>query len=52
MFQYTGNVEVIESEFDPENGNISFRAKFPNSEKLLKNGQTGNILTNVPVKMQ
>ena len=50
MFQYTGNVEVIESEFDPETGNISFRAKFPNSEKLLKNGQTGKILMNVPVK--
>lgn len=50
MFQYTGNVEVIESEFDPETGNISFRAKFPNSEKLLKNGQTGKVLMNVPVK--
>ncbi len=50
LFQYTGKVEVIESEFDPETGNISFRAKFPNSEKLLKNGETGKVLMSVPIK--
>lgn len=50
IFQYTGNIEVIESEFDPETGNISFRARFPNSEKLLKNGETGKVLMNVPIK--
>lgn len=50
IFQYTGNIEVIESEFDPETGNISFRAKFPNSEKLLKNGETGKVLMSVPIK--
>jgi membrane fusion protein (multidrug efflux system) len=48
--KYKGKVEVIESEFDNETGNIAFRAKFPNSDKLLKNGETGKVLMTVPVK--
>ena len=49
IFQYKGKVEVIESEFDNETGNIAFRASFPNDSKLLKNGQTGKVLMTVPV---
>nr|WP_315181941.1 efflux RND transporter periplasmic adaptor subunit [uncultured Flavobacterium sp.] len=48
--KYKGKVEVIESEFDSETGNISFRASFPNPDKLLKNGETGKVLMTVPVK--
>ena len=48
--KYKGNVEVIESEFNNETGNIAFRAKFPNPDKLLKNGETGKVLMTVPVK--
>jgi membrane fusion protein (multidrug efflux system) len=48
--KYKGKVEVIESEFDSETGNIAFRASFPNSDKLLKNGETGNVQMKVPVK--
>ncbi|HEX9152740.1 MAG TPA: efflux RND transporter periplasmic adaptor subunit [Flavobacterium sp.] len=48
--KYKGNVEVIESEFNNETGNIAFRAKFPNPDKLLKNGETGKVLMGVPVK--
>src|SRR6478735_5333621 len=47
---YKGEVEVIESEFDNETGNIAFRARFPNPDKLLKNGETGKVLMNVPLK--
>jgi membrane fusion protein (multidrug efflux system) len=47
---YKGNIEVIESEFDSETGNIAFRAKFPNSNRLLKNGETGKILMTIPLK--
>lgn len=47
---YKGNVEVIESEFDNETGNIAFRARFPNPDRLLKNGETGKVLMNVPVR--
>ena len=49
-FKYKGNVEVIESEFNNETGNIAFRARFPNSEKLLRNGETGKIQMLVPLK--
>lgn len=45
-----GKVEVIESEFDNETGNIAFRASFPNSDKLLRNGETGQVLMKVPMK--
>ncbi|MBB2147882.1 efflux RND transporter periplasmic adaptor subunit [Pedobacter gandavensis] len=45
-----GTVEVIESEFNSETGNIAFRARFPNANKLLKNGQTGKIQMTVPLR--
>jgi membrane fusion protein, multidrug efflux system len=48
--KYKGKVEVIESEFDPETGNIAFRAKFPNNDKLLRNGETGKVEMALPVK--
>ncbi|WP_291146871.1 efflux RND transporter periplasmic adaptor subunit [Flavobacterium sp. UBA7680] len=49
-FKEKGNVEVIESEFDNETGNIAFRARFPNSAKLLRNGETGQVQMMVPLK--
>jgi len=48
--KYKGKVEVIESEFDSETGNVAFRASFPNPDKLLKNGETGKVLMTVPIK--
>lgn len=48
--QYKGEVETIESEFNSETGNIAFRARFPNPDRLLKHGETGKILMSVPVK--
>lgn len=50
LLQYKGAVEVIESEFNNETGNIAFRARFPNTDKLLRNGETGKVLMTVPVK--
>lgn len=50
IFKDKGNVEVIESEFNNETGNIAFRARFPNSNKLLRNGETGQVQMNVPLK--
>ncbi|MBF4517914.1 efflux RND transporter periplasmic adaptor subunit [Flavobacterium sp. ANB] len=50
VFKYQGNVEVIESEFNNETGNIAFRARFPNSGKLLRNGETGKVQMLVPLK--
>jgi membrane fusion protein (multidrug efflux system) len=48
--KYKGKVEVIESEFDSETGNIAFRSRFPNPDKLLKNGETGKVLMTVPLR--
>lgn len=50
IFKYKGNVEVIESEFNNETGNIAFRARFANSGKLLRNGETGKVQMLVPLK--
>ena len=50
LLKYKGKVEIIESEFDSETGNIAFRAKFPNPDQLLKNGETGKIQMRMPVK--
>jgi membrane fusion protein (multidrug efflux system) len=47
---YKGEVETIESEFDNETGNIAFRARFPNPNKLLRNGETGKVMMTVPLK--
>jgi membrane fusion protein (multidrug efflux system) len=47
---YKGEVETVESEFDNETGNIAFRARFPNPERLLRNGETGKVLMTVPFR--
>ena len=47
--KYKGVVETIESEFDNTTGNISFRAKFPNPEMLLKHGETGKVQMTIPI---
>lgn len=50
LFPYTGVVETIESEFNNETGNIAFRATFPNPQRLLRHGETGNILIREPLR--
>lgn len=49
-FGYPGIVETIEADFNNETGNIAFRATFPNPNRLLRHGETGNIQMNVPLK--
>lgn len=50
VFSYPGKVETIEGEFNNETGNIAFRAKFPNPDKLLRHGETGKVLMATPLK--
>ncbi len=45
-----GYIQNIEGEFDNETGNIAFRAKFPNPNQLLRNGETGKVQMTVPLK--
>jgi membrane fusion protein, multidrug efflux system len=50
VFEYPGEVKTIEADFNNETGNIAFRATFPNPKGLLRHGETGNILMEVPMK--
>lgn len=50
VFDQAGVVETIEADFDNKTGNIEFRATFPNPNKVLRHGQTGNILMAKPYK--
>ncbi|MBA9077120.1 efflux RND transporter periplasmic adaptor subunit [Rufibacter quisquiliarum] len=50
VFDYPGEVQTIEADFNNETGNIAFRATFPNPKGLLRHGETGNILMEVPMK--
>jgi membrane fusion protein (multidrug efflux system) len=43
-FEQPGKIGAIEADFNNENGNIAFRADFPNPNHLLRHGQTGTIL--------
>lgn len=42
-YAHAGKIETIEGEFDKEIGSIAFRVRFPNPEKILKNGSSGKI---------
>ncbi|MGG9963354.1 efflux RND transporter periplasmic adaptor subunit [Ferruginibacter sp. SUN106] len=48
--KYKGVVETVEGQFDNETGNIAFRAKFPNTQLLLKHGETGKVQMTIPLK--
>ncbi len=44
QFDQIGEITAIESDFNNTTGNIAFRATFPNPQRLLRHGETGNIL--------
>lgn len=50
VYEHPGMIDTIEADFDNSTGNIEFRATFPNPDQLLRHGQTGNILMEVPYK--
>lgn len=43
-FNQPGKIGAIEADFNNETGNIAFRVDFPNPDRLLRHGQTGNVL--------
>jgi multidrug efflux pump subunit AcrA (membrane-fusion protein) len=49
-FPHTGVIETIDGEIDQSTGNLSFRAKFPNPDKLLKHGASGKVLVKTELK--
>ncbi|MCB1198336.1 MAG: efflux RND transporter periplasmic adaptor subunit [Deltaproteobacteria bacterium] len=50
IYPHTGKIDTIEADFNNETGNIAFRSSFPNPDRLLRHGETGNILVSLPVK--
>jgi membrane fusion protein, multidrug efflux system len=48
--KYKGAIQTVEGEFDNNTGNIAYRAKFPNPDLLLKNGETGKIQLRVALR--
>lgn len=44
LYAHKGIIETTESEFDRSTGNIAFRARFANPEKILKHGASGKVL--------
>lgn len=50
VFDQAGMIETIEADFDNKTGNIEFRAVFPNPKQILRHGETGNILIDIPYK--
>jgi RND family efflux transporter MFP subunit len=50
LYAYEGNIEIIESEFDRSTGNIAFRARFPNSDAILKHGANGKVIVSKVLK--
>ena len=49
-FGAQGHFQNVEGEFDNSTGNIAFRAKFPNINHLLRNGETGTVRMNIPMR--
>ena len=43
IYNTKGKVELVQGQFDRNSGSISFRAVFPNNEKILRSGITGKI---------
>ncbi len=50
VFDQDGKIETIEADFDNKTGNIEFRAVFANPKQVLRHGETGNILIDIPYK--
>ncbi len=50
QFDQIGKITTIEADFDNHTGNIAFRASFSNPNKLLRHGETGNIMMDTKLK--
>src|SRR5574344_1341739 len=49
-FPVKGYFQNVAGEFDNGTGNISFRAKFANVNRILRNGETGTVRMNIPAR--
>lgn len=44
LYDHQGTIDTIQADFDNETGNVAFRATFPNPDRLLRHGETGNVV--------
>ena len=54
LYEEEGKIETVTGQVDPTTGTVGFRARFPNPNRILANGNSGNIripqtYENVPV---
>ncbi|TDN88083.1 membrane fusion protein (multidrug efflux system) [Salegentibacter sp. 24] len=42
-YSYKGKIQTVSGQIDPSTGTVTFRAKFPNPNQLLSNGNSGQI---------
>lgn len=49
-FNHIGKIGAIEADFNNQTGTVPFRADFPNPDRLLRHGQTGNVLISKSVR--
>jgi membrane fusion protein (multidrug efflux system) len=50
LYAHEGVIETIESEFDKATGNIAFRARFPNPDKILRHGSNAKVIIEEPLR--
>ncbi len=48
-YKYPGQIQIHEGEFNDNTGSIAFRAKFPNPDKTLKHGASGQVHLTTPL---
>lgn len=44
MFKHEGAIDAVGSEIDAETGTLSYRARFPNPDGMLKHGSSGKVV--------
>ncbi|ANH80303.1 hypothetical protein A8C56_04310 [Niabella ginsenosidivorans] len=49
-YPYKGSLEAAESEIDENTGNIAYKARFSNPEKMLRHGASGKLLITRPLQ--
>ncbi|WP_161627724.1 efflux RND transporter periplasmic adaptor subunit [Eisenibacter elegans] len=49
IYEYKGQIETLEGDFESSTGSIAFRAKFPNPDHLLRHNATGKVIITTPV---
>lgn len=50
VYDQIGKIEITESEFHRNSGNIAFRARFGNPDEMLKHGSSTKVLVNTPLR--